>query len=524
MLHFLAIAFLAVLSVWDYPARAPEHERLKAQFIEAVREGDTETMTETCKAGVALLPDDPVWHYNLACSLAYYADSDRALDELEEAIDLGFRDAKAIARDRDLKRVADKSRLAELVEYAEDMADKPILLGPNAVTPATGITGRSVAIGEQNVVWDFDAGCFDVKLHLAPSTAGGNTLDLYFNRDGGHSKLVCTNWPGLTPVVLDSTGRERGLDLDTPNMLFPYPVFGNCSRALTQGPYWRSLPRALMTTQCRDIDRMHRFYRSNQFWVFPAVKDYDFASTNSFGDVFNSVAPYWIATQGASWSDQYYLRAALEASRSFQPLVKRELVERGLLAPTIQWLIRSSLQAVKKESDYFTERAHPTVFPPNGLDLKKLKKSAAALKTSNIPPVATIAGIAPEKVDYAGTFPELTYATPCAWAFVLRAEAPKRSFIVKAAGADEYEFAVVHDDLGAATLSRLAPDVAKIELDCAKISPGHRVDLAVFGKSVNSAYGAPAFVSFSRVDPAAPYSDPFLTPLPQPATEAPASE
>lgn len=509
---------LAMLSVWDYQARAPEHARLKAQFIEAVREGDTETMAETCKTGVELLPDDPVWHYNLACSLAYYKDSDKALDELETAIDLGFRDVKAIARDKDLKRVSDKARLAELVEYAEEMAGKPLIIGPNAFTPATGIMGKPVAVGEQNVVWDFDAGCFDVKMRLA-AASGQNAGDLYMNRDGGHSKLACTNWPGLTPVVLDNDGRARGMDLDIPNMLFPYPVFGNCSRAQTQGPYWRSLPRALMTTLCSQLDLMHRFYRSNQIWVFPAVKDYDLVSTNGFGDVFMSVTPYWFATQGASWSDQYYLRAALEASRSLQPGLKRELVEKGMLSPTIQWLVRSSLKSVENDADYLTARAHPTVFPPNGLDMARLKKKAAALRSPDVPPLAVVAGIAPEKVEYNGVFPELTYATPCAWAFVLRADVQERNFIVKAAGAVDYEFAIVHDDLGAAKIQRLSGDTVKITLDRSKLSPVHRVDLAVFGKTRSSAWGAPAFVSFSRVDTSAPYSDPFLTPLDKPQEE-----
>ena len=65
-----ACILLALLSIWDYPARFPEHNRLCRQFRVAVREGDTATMEETCRKGVRLLPDDPTWHFNLACSLA----------------------------------------------------------------------------------------------------------------------------------------------------------------------------------------------------------------------------------------------------------------------------------------------------------------------------------------------------------------------------------------------------------------------------------------------------------------------
>ena len=118
-MNTFCIAILAVLSIWDYPARQPEHERLKAEFISALKTGDTSTMTETCRKGVELLPDDPTWHYNLACSLAYFKNQEPALDELEKAIDLGFRDAAAIEGDNDLKRVAKNPRFAELVEYAK---------------------------------------------------------------------------------------------------------------------------------------------------------------------------------------------------------------------------------------------------------------------------------------------------------------------------------------------------------------------------------------------------------------------
>ena len=45
------IALLAVLSVWDYPARQPRHDALRRQFVAAVREGDTAAMEETSRRG-----------------------------------------------------------------------------------------------------------------------------------------------------------------------------------------------------------------------------------------------------------------------------------------------------------------------------------------------------------------------------------------------------------------------------------------------------------------------------------------
>ena len=78
-----AALLFAVLSIWDYPARFPAHDRLRRQFMAALRGGDTATMESTCRQGVKLLPDDPTWHYNLACSLAYFEKrQEEAFDEL----------------------------------------------------------------------------------------------------------------------------------------------------------------------------------------------------------------------------------------------------------------------------------------------------------------------------------------------------------------------------------------------------------------------------------------------------------
>lgn len=514
----VACLLLAVLSIWDYPLRQPQHDRLRMQFVAAVREGDPETMRETCEKGVKLLPDDPTWRYNLACSLAYYNKAEAAFDELERAIDLGFRDVEAIAADNDLKRIADKPRFLELVEYAKAMRTRPILAGPMANVDATGIFGKPVTLGAQNLGWDFDLGCFDAHLKLARATAGGNVGDLYMNRDGGHSRLVVTNWPGITPVAFDAEGRQRGLDQAFPNVRFPYPVFGNCSQAMTAGPFWRSMSRALVTTEAKQLNTMLRFYLENQVWVFPA--NVDFPPDGKHGDVFASVTPYWFTSAGISWSDQPILRAALEASRSFKPEVKEEIVKRGLLAPTIQALVRKSLRGVKDDAAYLSPAAHPTAIAGGTIDLARLKKSAAEMTVGAIPPLAILSVKSDEPKDKP-LWPEATYGTPFAWAFVLRAADTNRTFTVSAKGEPnaEYSFAVVHDDKGAAKVTRLAPDAAAVALDKSLMSATNRVDLAVFARKPGTSWGAPSFVSFAVVDPDAAYSDPALTPLGAPKAE-----
>ncbi len=505
-----SFVLLAVLSIWDYPARFPEHQRLRAEFVRAVRAGDVQTMESAAKKGTELLPDDPTWAYNLACALAYHSKPEPALDQLDVAVDLGFRDADAMENDNDLKRIAKNSRFRDIVKRARDQSGRPILLGPLSAVDATGVVGESLVLGEHNLLWDFDDGCFVAKMALSPGgKAGGNAGDLYMNRDGGHSRLVVTNFPGVTEVKLDNAGRERRFDLDFPNMKFPYPVFGNCSRAYLHPVYWRSIPRAMMTSDTRSLATMSSLYLSNQIWVFPANADFPPAGTN--GDVFASVAPYWLVTQGRSWSDQYYLRAALEVSRTLDPATKRDIVSRRLLAPTVMTLIRKSLRGVRSEDDYLTAKAHPTCLPPDGLDLARLKTLAREMRASKVPPLVRLARFgAPVKEKPPA--PEMTYVTPFAVGVILRSADDERHFNIAFAGADEVTCRIVHDPAGAARIAEQRGGAVHLVVDRTKLHGTARVDLAAFGRNRHTDWGAPSYVSFSVVDADAPYYDQALVP------------
>ena len=504
------IAVIAALSIWDYPSRAMRHEKLKRDFMVAVRKGDAKSMEAASRKGVELLPDDPTWHYNLACSLAYFPKrANEAFDMLEKAIDLGFRDADAIAVDSDLKNLSGNRRYLELIEYAKEMKSRPLLFGPMATVDATGLFGSSVALGEQNMGWDFDSHCFVANLKLATASSAPWSGDLYMNRDGNHSRIRTSEFPGITEIILDDEGRRRGMALDFPNTLFPYPLFGNCSRAMVAGPLWRSLPRALVTTEAAKLPSMERMYLSNQVWVFPSNADTAPVGTN--GDVFASITPYCMTTAGRSFSDIPYLKAALYASAAFHKDTKAEIARNGLLAPTIMTLIRKSLRKVASEDDYTSAKAHPTALPPNGVDTNRLIAAAAEMTSGEVPPLVglTIRISPPKDVP---KWPELTYATRYAWAFVLRSEDVKRSFYISAEGAKEYRFVQTHGTGVKVEIEKIAHNAAKVTIDRRGMHPANRVDIAVFGRDPGTGWGAPSYVCFARMDPAAPYSDPALTP------------
>lgn len=64
---------------------------------------------------VALHPDDPVAHYNLACSLALTDDPGGAFAALDDAWTLGYRDLGWLERDPDLRTLRRDPRYGEFL-------------------------------------------------------------------------------------------------------------------------------------------------------------------------------------------------------------------------------------------------------------------------------------------------------------------------------------------------------------------------------------------------------------------------
>ena len=234
-----------------------------------------------------------------------------------------------------------------------------------------------------------------------------------------------------------------------------------------------------------------------------------------------SVAPYWIVTAGASWSDLYYLKAALEISRTLKPQTKKEAVSRGLLAPLVQNILRRSLRGVTNEVDYLSARAHPTCMPPNGLDMLRLRGIASEMKPEEVPPVAFVAVSGPRPAPDDKKVPECIFATGCASSFILKDEAGKREFFLRAKGGAGFKFSVVHGE-EAVTLETVRPDAVKVSVDTAVMTS--RVDIAVFARSNASGWGAPSFVSFAKPVNDHGYSDPVFYPPPKPAEEKPSEK
>lgn len=88
-------------------------------FSEQVRARDWTQAAELCRQGVKLLPDDPLFHYNLACCLSLTGDTDGAFDALELAVRHGWDDPRHLGADPDLDSLRDDPRYAQLVAGTE---------------------------------------------------------------------------------------------------------------------------------------------------------------------------------------------------------------------------------------------------------------------------------------------------------------------------------------------------------------------------------------------------------------------
>jgi tetratricopeptide (TPR) repeat protein len=69
---------------------------------------------------IHLRPNDPLAHYNLACSYALLRHSAQAIKTLRRAIELGYRDFRYMSEDRDLDSIRHDPRFRQLLREYEN--------------------------------------------------------------------------------------------------------------------------------------------------------------------------------------------------------------------------------------------------------------------------------------------------------------------------------------------------------------------------------------------------------------------
>lgn len=234
-----------------------------------------------------------------------------------------------------------------------------------------------------------EVGCM-LNEWAAKGTAAGLSRLTYENRDDAHSPLPAHLWPGLKTHTFTEEERASGRFKGPATLVREVPVIGNCSMA-APADQGGSLPRIYFMSP-GGIGFLAKQYFSNQLFVYPEHHDHDPGGNGigGWGDLFPLNSPCLLISQGSSGSDQPFLQALFSTAAAFAPDVQRTLIERRLLAPTLQLLLRRHARGIISDADYLTGKAHPVVFDAARLDELQMVMAANRMTPGGIPPVTLI--------------------------------------------------------------------------------------------------------------------------------------
>ncbi|MGC9419060.1 MAG: hypothetical protein ACP5EN_08795 [Rhodovulum sp.] len=352
--------------------------------------------------------------------------------------------------------------------------------------------------------------------HLAGRDAiNGFAGILYDNRDRGHSTLAPDLFPRLARLAYGPGLVAENLDYGLAGrILLPGVVFGNSSTAITGGPAPRSQSRLAMTS-ARGPALSARLYARNAIYVYPEHRDHDAE------DLFPANWPYTITSQGSSGSDRRLLRAIAMTLAAFRADTFAAMRDKGLVAPTLQMILRRNLAPVASREDYLSGLAHPPVFDPARVRIGRMVAQAADLAPDAIPPMVRLAVVEEGFRPAAGLagLDERLFDTPGAIARIWRGFDWQREMVVSAEQTEDpngrplrFDWRLLAGDPARVRIVPLDPDGHRARIIVQWHDPVavpapeggedydrrilSRVDIGVFAHN-GAQDSAPAFVSIS---------------------------
>ena len=237
-------------------------------------------------------------------------------------------------------------------------------------------------------------------------------------------------------------------------------------------------------------------------------------------DVLPANLPFRLIA-GPTAKDLRMAEAAVETVTTSMPLHVRQYFSTcGILAPTVQWLLRRCRPGVTNETDYLRPDAHPLVWRAQDFDLDALAKTAGMMTSNSIPMIVRLAPLYEEYkvspirraeplVDYPDPRPEVWCETPYGQAIALRALENRRKFRFWAAAWPVRDRNVNYRWVplapGRVSVSRiqgqaaLSPENGYAEIVLNWSAVRGRLDFAVFARYGDGPYGPPSMISFFTV-------------------------
>ncbi len=353
-------------------------------------------------------------------------------------------------------------------------------------------------------------------------TAAGNVGDWYDNRDGAHSDLNTGPFPQLQRVVYSPEDIKAFRHWAFAKTTRPNVTFGNSS---TSAPahLTGSNPRSLYCSP-QGMQLLFQHYTGNNLYIYPEHRDHDpghNGPNEGFGDLYPTNTPYLLISQGSSGSDQPFMRAIPLTLAAFRPETKKKLVETGLLMPTVQMILRKSNKHLKSEEEYFTGKAHPSVFEGSWVDESKMVQLAHQIPVDKIPPLVRLKVEEEETAKFGRDYFDLPPSekladTPGVIARIARSVHAKRKMVVSAADSKDanglpltFRWVLLRGDPERVKIVPKDPQSASVEItylhqERRPIAPSsamesNRVDLGVFAENGHYA-SPPSFVTWFSLD------------------------
>ena len=513
------------LGILDYPRFQAE----ETQVIAFIRSKQLDKAEALLRSMSKRYPKSPTTHYNLACVLSLKGKIDESFALLDRSLEVGFRKPDHIKQDPDLINLRKDARFKKVLEEAAQPLNGPTWPQFAKAAVASGKDG-AVLLTESNLGYSRKNGMFMGLIRVADGlaekpvttlddkvgkllgkwyeagSAAGNAGDLYDNHDNAHSNMNFRAYPQLTSIQFGPKIRERNLHHGLQrHFVYSGITLGNSSTALTHGIYWRSQVRGALT-QPNGAARLALHYVGNHFYFYPEHRDHDVGlngkNGGGYGDVFPANVPYVVISQGSSGSDRAFMNAFAATLAAFRPEVKKKLAVNGFLGPSMQMIFRRSNSHLETAQDYFTGKAHPTVFDSKNLDVVRMIRRAHAIKEQSLPPFAQFKAMHEDQPVPARDFFDFRphqklFDTPCAVARVYKTTAPTHSITLDAQGSRDlagkeltYRWVVLRGKEDEIKIDKLDEDGSVVEITVPwhhrrPVLPGsalesNRVDVGLF--------------------------------------------
>ncbi|MEW9922246.1 hypothetical protein AB2B41_21825 [Marimonas sp. MJW-29] len=356
------------------------------------------------------------------------------------------------------------------------------------------------------------AGARLVRILSGQNSINGFRGVLYDNRDRGQSLLDPELYPSLTHLKYDLDTSADDLDFGLAGkIVFPAVVLGNASTLDENIRPPRSLPRIAMTDMSWHM-KSAALYTNNHIYVYPAYRDH------GAEDRFPINWPYMIASEGGVGSEQPFINAMALTLAALPRDTFAFLKEKGLIAPTVQMILRRNLATVSSREDYLTGLAHPAAFDGRLIRSDRMVAQASKMRPEDIPPTVHLQVVEEDFSDTAGLagLNERVMDTRAAIGRVWRSFAWEREMVVSAKDTTDpndrpltFEWKLLRGDPGRVSIEPQGPDASSARIRVAWHDVWHepiagnrknqtrgmsRVDIGVFANNGNYD-SAPSIIS-----------------------------